>query len=78
MRDFSHVTDTALRERLESGERRGTFQGWIGDYAVYQKNGETHGYHRNNKGDGSPDYIGSESGLYAFAGCEPFTVSRRF
>lgn len=77
VRDFSHVTDKALRERLELFEQRGAFQGWIGDYAVYQKDGVTLGFHRDNKGV-TPEYTGDEAGLYKFAGREPFEVKRRF
>ena len=66
-----------LQARLDRGAARGAFQGWIGDYIVYQKDGTTHGYHHSNKGT-VPDYTGSESGLYTFAGREPYPVRGRF
>ena len=77
MADFSHVTDPELRTKLEAGAKRGAFQGWIGDYVVYQRDGTTHGYHRDNKGT-EPDYTGSEAGLYTFAGREPYPERSRF
>ena len=55
-----------LQARLDRGAARGAFQGWIGDYIVYQKDGTV------------PDYTGSESGLYTFAGREPYPVRGRF
>lgn len=58
-------------------QERGAFQGWIGDYCVRQKDGQTVGYHRDNK-TMTPDYVGSEAGLYVFAGREPYPVRGRF
>lgn len=72
---FDHIKDPEFRSRLETGQKRGAFQGWIGDYAVYQKDGVTHGYHQSNKGL-EPEYTGSENGLYAFAGRTPFVEHR--
>lgn len=77
MRDFSYVIDADLRKHLEISEQRGAFQGWIGNYAVYQKDGATHGFHQDNKGT-EPDYTGSEAGLYPFAGVKPIEIASRF
>lgn len=62
---------------FEDHQKRGAFQGWIGDYVVRQKDGQTHGYHKDNQ-TMTPDYVGSEAGLYAFAGREPYNYSRKF
>lgn len=73
---FDHIKDhPEFRARLEASAARGAFQGWIGNYAVYQRDGETHGYHRDNRG-AEPDYTGTEAALYAFAGVKPFPVVR--
>lgn len=66
-----------MKSWLEISSQRGAFQGWIGDYVVYQRDGQTYGYHRDNKGV-VPDYTGSEAGLYPFAGVKPFPVRQRF
>lgn len=66
-----------LQARLEIGKQRGAFQGWIGDYAVYQKDGVTRGYHSDNKG-AEPDYTGSEGGLYTLTGRTPYPARARF
>ena len=76
MNRFDHIKDPTFRARLLLSQERGAFQGWIGDYEVRQKNGETHGYHRDN-GTAVPEYIGSEAGLYVFAGRKPYVVSPR-
>ncbi|QWY83636.1 hypothetical protein [Rhizobium phage RHph_X2_26] len=52
---------------------RGKFQGWIGDYACFNENGVTLGYHQSNKGgEQAPDYVGTEDGLYEFAGAKRY------
>jgi hypothetical protein len=62
---------------VELCKQRGSFQGWIGDYIVYQRDGQTYGYHSDNKGL-EHDYVGSEAGLYPFAGVKPIEIHRRF
>lgn len=69
--------NATVHERVTYYAQRGAFQGWIGHYVVYQKDGTTLGFHEDNKGL-SPDYTGSEAGLYAFAGRKPFPARSRF
>ena len=66
-----------LRAKLALSEARGAFQGWIGDYIVYQRDGQTFGYRSDNK-TAEPDYTGSEEGLYALTGRTPYPTRSRF
>lgn len=56
---------------------RGRFQGWIcgekGNYAVYNEDGVTLGYHQDNKGNKEPEYTGTETGLRIFADAKEYT-----